>query len=99
MGEVIYEDPLDRQLREAMPYIDDDGFTARVLQRLPPPRRQRDSLRAVILLAVTVLASVLAFVLSDNRRFITVAIERAATMPVRGLFPLALPSSIVVTAL
>jgi|SRR5438132_5461568 len=99
MGEVIYEDPLDRQLREAMPYIDDDGFTARVLQRLPPLRRQRDSLRAVILIGVTLLASVLGFVLSDNGRFITVAIERAATLPILELFALALTSGMLVTAL
>jgi hypothetical protein len=98
MDEVIYEDPLDRQLREAMPYIDDDGFTARVLQRLPPPRRQRDSLRAVILFGVTLLASVLGFVLSENGRFITVAIERVAALPILGLFALTLTSGMLVTA-
>src|SRR5437867_5319059 len=32
---------LDQQLRDAAPYIDDDGFTARVLQKLPAPGRQR----------------------------------------------------------
>jgi hypothetical protein len=98
MDEVIYEDPVDRQFREAMPYIDDDGFTARVLQRLPPPRRQRDSLRAVILFGVTLLASVLGFVLSENGRFITVAIERVAALPILGLFALALTSGMLVTA-
>jgi len=97
MDEVIYEDPLDRQLSEAMPYIDDDGFTARVLQRLPPPRRQRDSLRAVILFGVTLLASVLGFVLSENGRFITVAIERVAALPILGLLALALTSGMLVT--
>ncbi len=38
MNEIKQEDWLDRQLREAAPYIDDEGFTARVLQQLPPPR-------------------------------------------------------------
>ncbi len=53
MDEKQQEDSLDRQLREAAPYIDDDGFTVRVLRQLPPPRRGRDSLRAVILLGIT----------------------------------------------
>src|SRR5437762_1503583 len=44
------EDWLDRELREAAPYIDDDGFTVRVLQQLPAPRRSHDLLRSVILL-------------------------------------------------
>jgi hypothetical protein len=99
MDEIIQEDPFDRQLREAMPYIDDDGFTARVVRRLPPPRRPRQSLRAVILLGTTLLASVLGFVLSDNGRFITVAIEQVATLPILGLFALALTSGMLVTAL
>jgi hypothetical protein len=99
MDEVISEDPLDRQLREAIQYIDDEGFTAQVLQRLPPPQRRRDCLRAVILIGVTLLASVLGFILSDNGRFITVAMERAATLPILELFALALTSGILVTAL
>jgi len=50
MEQVNQEDWLDGELREAAPYIDDEGFTARVLQQLPPPRRSHDLLRAVILL-------------------------------------------------
>jgi hypothetical protein len=60
MEQVNQEAWLDRKLREAAPYIDDEGFTARVLQQLPPPRRGRDLLRAAILLGMTFLASVLA---------------------------------------
>ena len=99
MDKVIHEDPLDRQLREAMPYIDDNGFTAQVLQRLPAPRRHRDLLRAVILLGVTLLASVLGFVLSDNGRFITVAVQGATRLPILELFALALVSGMLLTAL
>ncbi len=33
MDEIKQEDWLDRQLREAAPYIDDEGFTARILQQ------------------------------------------------------------------
>ena len=62
MNQVNQEDWLDRELREAAPYIDDEGFTARVLQQLPPPRRGHDLLRAAILLGMTLLASLLAYI-------------------------------------
>ena len=99
MEEIIQEDPLDEQLREAMPYIDDGGFTLRVLRHLPSPRRPRQSLRAVILLGTTLLASVLGYVLSENGRFVRVIIERLATMPMLGVFALALISGMLLTAL
>ena len=57
MDEQLQEDWLDRRLREEMPYIDDAGFTARVVQKLPAPV-SRQSWRAVILISVTLLASV-----------------------------------------
>ena len=50
MDEQRQEDWLDRQLREAVSYIDDEGFTAQVLKRLPARRPGRRPLRAVILL-------------------------------------------------
>src|SRR5437867_8706173 len=85
---------LDQQLRDAAPYIDDDGFTARVLQKLPAPGRQRQSLRAVILIGMTLLASTFAYVLSDSGRFISVSVERLAMLPMLWLFALALGSGI-----
>jgi hypothetical protein len=99
MDEIKQEDPFDRQLREATRYIDDDGFTTRVLRLLPPPQRRRRRLRAAILLGTTLLASVLGYVLSDNGRFIRVTIERLATLPVLGLFAFALISGMFLTAL
>jgi hypothetical protein len=99
MEPVNQEDWLDRQLREAAPYIDDEGFTARVVQQLPPPRRGRDRLRAVILLGMTLLASVLAYVVSDGGRFISITLERLAALPALWVFALALASGLVVTAL
>ena len=92
------EDWLDRELREAAPYIDDEGFTARVLQQLPAPRRGRDLLRAAILLGMTFLASVLAYVVSDGGRFVSVTIERLAALPVLWVFVIALASSLVIAA-
>ena len=41
-------DPLDALLRENDAYVDDGGFTSRVMASLPP-RRRRSSLRPVIL--------------------------------------------------
>jgi len=98
MEQVNQEDWLDKELREAAPYIDDAGFTARVLQQLPPPRHSRDLLRAAILLGMTLLASVLAYVVSGGGRFVSVTIERLAALPALWVFVLALASSLLVAA-
>ena len=92
------EDWLDRELREAAPYIDDEGFTARVLQQLPAPRRSHDLLRAVILLGTTFLASVLAYVISGGGRFVSETLERLAALPALWVFVLALASGLVIAA-
>ena len=92
------EDWLDRELREAAPYIDDEGFTAQVLQELPPPRRRRDLLRAIILLGMTFLASVLAYVVSGGGRFVSETLERLAALPALWVFVLALASGLVIAA-
>jgi hypothetical protein len=98
MEQVNQEDWLDLQLREAAPYIDDDGFTARVLQQLPPPRRGHDLLRAAILLGMTLLASVLAYVVSGGGRFVSITLERLAALPALWIFALALASGLVIAA-
>jgi hypothetical protein len=98
MKQVNQEDWLDRELREAAPYIDDGGFTARVLQQLPPPRRSHDLLRAAILLGMTFLASVLAYVVSGGGRFVSITLERLAVLPALWIFVLALASGLVIAA-
>ena len=98
MDEKSQEDWLDRQLREAAPYIDDDGFTTRVLQKLPVARPQRQALRAAILLGITLLGSALAYTLSDGGRFIAVEMERLAVLPSLWLIALAFASGILVMA-
>jgi hypothetical protein len=50
---MIDDETLDRQLREAVPYINDDGFTARVIARLPTVRREPHWLRALFVLAAS----------------------------------------------
>ena len=51
-------DPLDTLLRESDNYVEDQGFTARVLTALPP-RRQRSWLRPALLLGATVVGFLL----------------------------------------
>lgn len=80
MDETNDFDLLDRQLREAAPYIDDDGFTRRVLQQLPARRPRLQLFRAIILLGVTLLASIVAYFLSDGGRFISDGMMRMAGM-------------------
>ena len=99
MDEQRQEDWLDRQLREAVSYIDDEGFTAQVLKRLPARRPGRRPLRAVILLGVTVLASAIAYFISGGGRFVSLNIERLAMLPVLWLFAIALGSGLLVTTL
>jgi anti-sigma factor RsiW len=99
MNDVNQEDSLDRQLREAAPYIDDEGFTARVLKKLPAQRPRRDSLRAVILLGITLLASALAYTVSDGGRFVSVGVERLAILPMIWIFALAVASGVLMTGL
>jgi hypothetical protein len=96
MDENIQEDWLDRQLHEAAPYLEDDGFTARVLHKLPPPRRRHQSLRTIILIGVTALGSALAYVLSDGGRFVVVGMSRLAMIPTLWLFALALATGALV---
>lgn len=97
MEEQLQEDWLDRRLREEMAYIDDDGFTARVVQKLPPPPR-RHSFRAAILLSVTVLASLLAYILSDGGRFLAVEAYRLASLPLFLVSLIAIGCTLAVTA-
>src|ERR1700741_627532 len=96
MEQVNQEDWLERELREATPYIDDEGFTARVLHQLPPPRRRHDLLRAAILLGMTLFASLLAYVVSGGGRFVSVTLERLAALPALWIFVVALGSSLVI---
>jgi hypothetical protein len=63
---MIDDETLDRQLREAVPYINDDGFTARVIARLPAARREPQWLRAMIVLGLALLGTGIAYLLSGG---------------------------------
>jgi hypothetical protein len=63
---MIDDETLDRQLREAVPYINDDGFTARVITNLPVAQREPQWLRAMIVLGLALLGTGVAYLLSGG---------------------------------
>ncbi len=81
MDEQLQEDWLNAQLRDEAPYIDDAGFTAKLVQQLPAGRRQSRFARAVILLGVTLLACVAAYVFSGRGQFLGDAAAFLVAMP------------------
>lgn len=97
MDENLQEDLLDARLREETVYIDDAGFTARVVQKLPA-QRVRHSLRAVILLGVTVAASAIAYLLSGGGWFIAEGVTRFALLPLPVLWLSAAGATVLVMA-
>jgi hypothetical protein len=96
MNEMTEEDVLDRQLLEAAPYIDDNGFAARVVSRLPAV--QRRSMRGIILVGITALGSAIAYTLSGGGRFVNEGIVRLSNFPIWLLFVFAFGSGLVVGA-
>ena len=94
----ISDEMLDRQLAEAAPYIEDDGFTARVLRQLPQPLRRTEFLRSFILVAMSALASALTYVLSDGGRFILVEMFKLSTIPTLWVVVFALAAGMLVMA-
>jgi len=96
MDEQLQVDWLDAKLRDEASYIDDAGFTARVVQQLPARRRSSRSLRAAILLGVTLFACVMAYVLSGRGAFLENAAEFLVAMPFVTVCALALCCGLVV---
>ena len=79
MAENLQEDWLDARLREEAAYIDDAGFTARVVQKLPS-RPVGYPLRATILVGLTLLASVVMY-FSGVGWFVAEGLTRLALFP------------------
>ena len=99
MKNFIDDDELDRQLREAAPYIDDDGFTARVLHSLPPRSAiAPDRRRGVVLVAAALVASVLAYFLSGGGQFVNELIIRLVALSPMWLLGLAGAAGLIVGA-
>jgi hypothetical protein len=97
MAEDLQEDWLDTRLREEAAYIDDHGFTARVVEKLPA-RRIRRSLRAAILVGLTLVACAFAYMVSGGGWFIAEEITRLALLPLPVIWLCAAGATAIVMA-
>ena len=97
MEENVQEDLLDARLRDEAAYIDDAGFTSRVVQKLPA-RQVRRSFRAAILLSVALAACVAAYLLSGGSWFIAEETTRMAMMPITAIWVCAAAATVLVMA-
>jgi hypothetical protein len=71
---------LDARLRDEMPYIDDAGFTARVMKQLPRQRFALRTRRNLIIFVATIVSVVIAYFASGEGMFVHDAFARAATL-------------------
>jgi hypothetical protein len=81
MEEKLQEDPIDARLRDEAPYLDDSGFTSRVVQKLPA-RHVRRSYRALILIGITLAACFAAYWLSGGTSLFVEGVTYVTMMPV-----------------
>lgn len=95
---MIDDETLDRRLREAAPYIDDEGFTARVMANLPAARREPQGLRAMIVLGLAVLGTGIAYFLSGGGSFVRQGMVQMAAFPIWLLLVFAFGCGLVVGA-
>ena len=94
---MIDDETLDRQLREAVPYINDDGFTARVVAKLPAARREPQWLRALIVLGLALLGTGIAYVVGGGH-VVREGIIELANFPIWLLLVFAFGCGLVVGA-
>ena len=85
MEENVQEDWLDARLRDEASYIDDGGFTSGVVQKLPA-RRVRRSYRALILIGITLAASIAAFWFAGGTALAFDAYANVAMLPVMWMW-------------
>ena len=97
MDEELQEDWLDARLRDEAVYIDDAGFTAQVMHKVPARRATRTSLRGAVLLGITLLACIVTYLASDGGHFVISAVQTLAAMPLWILFVVAIFCGVVVT--
>lgn len=90
-------DSLDARLRDEAPYIDDAGFTARVVHQLPA-RQVRRSYRALILVGITLAACLVAYWLAGGSSLVFEAFANMAMMPVTVMWVCAGAAAVLVMA-
>ena len=71
---------LDARLRDEAPYIDDGGFTARVMKQLPRRRLPLSTQRALIIFAASIVSVVVAYFASGEGMFVHDAFAHAANL-------------------
>jgi hypothetical protein len=97
MDNKVQEDSLDARLRDDAPYLDDAGFTSRVVQRLPV-RQVRRSYRVFLLLGITLAACLAAFWLAGGTSFAIDTYANMAMMPVTSMWVTAAAVGVLVMA-
>jgi len=97
MDEKLQEDSLDARLRDEAPYIDDAGFTARVVQKLPA-RQVRRSYRAFLFLAITLAACFAAYWFAGGTSLAIDAYTNMAMMSVTWMWVCAAGAALLVMA-
>ena len=95
---MIDDEALDRQLREAVPYINDDGFTARVMASLPVARREPQWLRAMIVVGLALIGTGIAYFLSGGSTLVREGVVQMADSPIWLLLVFAFGCGLVVGA-
>jgi len=98
MKPVMTDDELDRQFRDSVPYIDDAGFTTKVLAQLPA-QTAPERVRGLILIATAILGSVLTYVASGGGRFLKVFAYQLSQTPTLWLLALTLTLGLIMTGL
>ena len=63
------DDLLDARLREGMAYIDDNGFTARVMQQLPSRPHSFQTQRSLVILGAAILSVIVSYFASGEGMF------------------------------
>src|SRR5947208_4071616 len=97
MDETMQEDSLDARLRDEAPYIDDAGFTSRVVQKMPA-RQVRRSHRVFMLLGITLAACLAAFWFAGGTSLALDAYTNVAMMPVMWMWIYAAAAALLVMA-
>src|SRR4051812_5761197 len=97
MEEKLQDDLLDARLRDEAPYLDDAGFTSRVVQKLPA-RQVRRSYRAFIMLGITLAACIVAFWFAGGTNLAFDAYTNVAMLPVIWMWVFAAAAGILVMA-
>ena len=75
------DDLLDVRLREETSYIDDDGFTALVMKKLPARPRSLETQRSVVIFGAAILSAIVAYFASGEGMFMQQAFARLMLLP------------------